>query len=45
MAGLAETSRVIMVLCERIASVNSYAIIAVRPATPAETKMWMEGTG
>lgn len=42
--GLAETSRVIVVLCERIAKVNSYAILAVRPATPVEISLWMEGT-
>jgi hypothetical protein len=43
-AGLAESTRVIVVLCERFAKVNSYAILAVRPATPEETKLWMEGT-
>lgn len=43
-AGLADTSRVIVVLCERIANVNSFAIIAVRSATPEEIKLWMEGT-
>lgn len=43
-AGLAESNRVIVVLCERIAKVNSYAILAVRPATPEEIKLWMEGT-
>jgi hypothetical protein len=40
----AESSRVIVVLCERLAKVNSYAILAVRPATPEETKLWIEGT-
>ncbi|WBB75590.1 hypothetical protein O7602_08815 [Micromonospora sp. WMMD1128] len=43
-AGLADTARVIMVLCERIGKVSSYAILAVRPATPDEVKQWMEGT-
>jgi hypothetical protein len=43
-AGLAESTRVIVVLCERVAKVNSYAILAVRPATPDEIKLWMEGT-
>jgi hypothetical protein len=43
-AGLAESTRVIVVLCERFAKVNSYAILAVRPATPEEIKLWMEGT-
>jgi hypothetical protein len=35
---------VIVVLCERVGGVNSYAILAVRPATPEEVKQWMEGT-
>jgi hypothetical protein len=43
-AGLADTSHVIVVLCERIANVNSFAIVAARPATPEEIKLWMEGT-
>jgi hypothetical protein len=43
-AGLAETTRVIVVLCERVAKVDSFAILAVRPATPQEIKLWMEGT-
>jgi hypothetical protein len=43
-AGLADTARVVVVMCERIGKVNSYAILAVRPATPEEIKMWMEGT-
>ena len=43
-AGLADTARVIVVLCERISKVNSYAIVAARPATPEEIKLWMEGT-
>jgi len=43
-AGLAESTRVIVVLCERVANLDSYAILAVRPATPAEIKLWMEGT-
>jgi hypothetical protein len=43
-AGLADSARVIVVLCERIAAINSYAILAVRPATPEEVKQWMEGT-
>jgi hypothetical protein len=32
------------VLCERVGGINSYAILAVRPATPEEVKLWMEGT-
>lgn len=43
-AGLADSARVIVVLCERVGGVNSYAILAVRPATPDEVKQWMEGT-
>jgi hypothetical protein len=43
-AGLADTSRVIVVLCERVAHVDSFAIVAVRPATPEEIKLWVEGT-
>jgi uncharacterized DUF497 family protein len=43
-AGLANTSRVIVVLCERIASMSSFAIVAARPATPEEIKLWLEGT-
>ena len=43
-AGLADSSRVIVVLCERVGKVNSYAILAARPANPEETKQWMEGT-
>jgi hypothetical protein len=43
-AGLAESTRVIVVLCERISKVNSFAILAVRPATAEEVKVWMEGT-
>ena len=43
-AGLADTSRVVVVLCERIGKVNSYAILAARPANPEEIKLWMEGT-
>lgn len=43
-AGLADTARVIMVLCERVGKVSSYAILAARPATPDEVKQWMEGT-
>jgi hypothetical protein len=42
--GLAESTRVIVVLCERIAKVNSFAILAVRPATPEEIKLSLEGT-
>ncbi len=34
----------IVVLCERVAKVDSYAIVAVRSATPEEIKLWMEGT-
>ncbi len=37
-AGLADTARVIVVLCKRVGKVNSYA------ATPEEIKQWMEGT-
>jgi hypothetical protein len=43
-AGLADTSRVIVVLCERVGKVNSFAVLAARPASPAEIKLWMEGT-
>jgi hypothetical protein len=43
-AGLADTARVIVVLCERVSGATSYAILAVRPATPEEVKQWMEGT-
>ena len=43
-AGLAGSARVIVVLCERMGGVDSYAILAVRPATPEEVKQWMEGT-
>jgi hypothetical protein len=43
-AGLADTARVIAVLCEHVSKVNNYAILAVRPATPEEIKQWMEGT-
>lgn len=43
-AGLAGTSRVIVVLCERFGGVNGFAILAVRPATSDEIKLWMEGT-
>jgi len=42
-AGLSDTTRVIVVLCERIAGVSSFAILAVRPATPEEIRLWMEG--
>ncbi len=42
--GLAHTARVVTVLCERVGKVNSYAILAARPATPDEIKQWMEGT-
>ena len=43
-AGSADTARVIVVLCERVGRVNSYAILSVRPATPEEIKQWMEET-
>ncbi len=43
-AGLAATARVVVVLCERVNNVNSYAIMAARPATPEEIKLWMERT-
>ena len=43
-AGLAETTRVIVVLCERVGKVDSFAILAARLATPEETKLWKEGT-
>jgi hypothetical protein len=43
-AGLAGSARVVVVLCERTGGVNSYAILAARPATPEEVKQWMEGT-
>ena len=44
LAGLAESARVIVVLCERVGKVDSYAILAARPATPEEIKVGMEGT-
>jgi hypothetical protein len=43
-AGLADSARVIVVVCERIANLNRYGIIRARPATPDEIKVWMEGT-
>ena len=43
-AGLADSLRVIVVLCERVGAVNTWAIIAARPASSDETKLWMEGT-
>jgi hypothetical protein len=43
-AGLTDSARVIVVLCERIGKVNSYAILAARPANPEEIKLWREGT-
>jgi hypothetical protein len=43
-AGLADTSRVIVVVCERVGKANSFAIRAARPANPEEIKQWMEGT-
>jgi hypothetical protein len=43
-AGLAETARVIVVMCERIGRVNSYAILAARPATPEEIAHWRKAT-
>ena len=43
-AGLADTARVVVVLCERVGTHNSYAIVAARPAAPDEITLWMEGT-
>ena len=43
-AGLADTARVIAVLCERIGNLSNYAILEARAATPEEIKQWMEGT-
>jgi len=43
-AGLADSARVIVVLCERVAELNRYGIVRARPASPDETKIWMEGT-
>jgi hypothetical protein len=43
-AGLADTARVILVLCERAGNLSNYAILEARPATPDEIKQWMEGT-
>lgn len=45
-AGLADSARVIVVLCERVGKVSgrAWGIVAARPATPEETKLWMEGT-
>ncbi|MFD0747428.1 hypothetical protein ACFQ1L_40675 [Phytohabitans flavus] len=41
---MADSARVIVVLCERMGGVDSYAILAVRPARPEEVKQWVEGT-
>ncbi len=41
-AGLAESLRVVVVVCERVGP-NAWAIIGARPATTDETKLWMEG--
>ena len=44
-AGLADTARVILVVCERAGNLSShYAILIARLATPEEIKQWMEGT-
>ena len=43
-AGLANTARVIVVLSERGGPVDTYAILAARPATPQEIQQWMEAT-
>jgi hypothetical protein len=43
-AGLADTARVILVVCERVGRPSNYAILIARPATPEEIKQWMEGT-
>jgi hypothetical protein len=43
-AGLADTARVVVVLSERVGRADSYAILAARPATPEEIKLWMERT-
>ncbi len=43
-AGLADTARVITVLCERLNRINGYVILTARPATPDEIKQWMERT-
>jgi hypothetical protein len=43
-AGLAQTARVVTVLCERIGPIGGYAILTARPATPEEIKEWTEGT-
>lgn len=40
----ADTARVIVVLCERLGKVSTYAILEARPATPEEIKQWMEGS-
>ena len=34
----------IVVLCEGLDKIDSYAILAARPATPEEIKLWTEGT-
>jgi hypothetical protein len=43
-AGLADTARVVVVLCERIGEVDMYGIRAARSANAEEIKLWMEGT-
>lgn len=43
-AGLADTARVVVVLCERIGEVDTFGIVAARPANLGEIKLWMEGT-
>ncbi len=43
-AGLADTARIVVVLCERIGEVDTFGILAARPASPDEIKLWMEGT-
>jgi hypothetical protein len=42
-AGLTETARVVVVLCERLGG-ETYAIAAARPANPEEIIQWLEGT-
>jgi uncharacterized DUF497 family protein len=42
-AGLTETARVIVVLCDRLGG-ETYAIAAARPANREEIAQWLEGT-
>ena len=43
-AGLADTARGVVVLCERIGEVDTFGIRAARLAGAEEIKLWLEGT-